>query len=396
MNKRFAVASEKIASIQSTLGIINQLRSLTGDYYQKYRDKTNYIISVDDEDYNAFDEVLVWLQENTPNGRKFKMVGYGRPGLVYDKSGRTSVYIDGHKISVALDKPEKPAGAAVMEDYGLSLSTSLRDRLVFTCPSKDAAYAVEAFLADLIREKNKRPTIVYVYNLNGIVSWSGNLLPHRDLKNVVLPEGVKEGFFEDFEKFRNSEEKYNQIGFPYHFGVLLSGPPGNGKSSFAAGLAHQYKMSLYNLPLSGIDSDKRIAEVLAGIMPNSILLIEDIDIFSRSISREQSPDGRDGLTLAGLLNALDGVATPHGLVTIITTNHPEKLDEALIRAGRIDHTIELHEPTDWQVETLFENVYGEELGVDPAKFKAMANVAKIIKKNLHDIESARLGIKNGE
>jgi ATP-dependent 26S proteasome regulatory subunit len=41
-------------------------------------------------------------------------------------------------------------------------------------------------------------------------------------------------------------------------------------------------------------------------------------------------------SLAGMLNALDGVWTPHGLVTVLTTNHVEALDDALIRAGRVD------------------------------------------------------------
>ena len=46
------------------------------------------------------------------------------------------------------------------------------------------------------------------------------------------------------------------------------------------------------------------------------------------------------LSFSGFLNALDGVATQEGNVLFMTTNHAERLDEALIRAGRIDERVE--------------------------------------------------------
>jgi chaperone BCS1 len=45
--------------------------------------------------------------------------------------------------------------------------------------------------------------------------------------------------------------------------------------------------------------------------------------------------------LSDLLNALDGLISVHSRIIIMTTNHPEKLDPALIRYGRVDHKIEL-------------------------------------------------------
>lgn len=44
-------------------------------------------------------------------------------------------------------------------------------------------------------------------------------------------------------------------------------------------------------------------------------------------------DSRVGISLSGLLNVIDGLASPEGRVLIMTTNHPEKLDHALIRPG---------------------------------------------------------------
>ena len=49
----------------------------------------------------------------------------------------------------------------------------------------------------------------------------------------------------------------------------------------------------------------------------------------------------DELNLAGLLNVLDGVVDTPERILIMTSNHPEKLDPALVRPGRIDKTIHL-------------------------------------------------------
>ena len=66
-----------------------------------------------------------------------------------------------------------------------------------------------------------------------------------------------------------------------------------------------------------------------------MLLLEDADVFHAATVRD---DNKDAVTLSGLLNALDGIATPHGLFTVLTTNRPGVLDDAVIRPGRIDLT----------------------------------------------------------
>ena len=64
-----------------------------------------------------------------------------------------------------------------------------------------------------------------------------------------------------------------------------------------------------------------------------MLLLEDIDVFHAMTERS---DDEPGATLATMLNALDGIWTPHGLITVMTTNKKEELDEAVIREGRVD------------------------------------------------------------
>ena len=63
------------------------------------------------------------------------------------------------------------------------------------------------------------------------------------------------------------------------------------------------------------------------------------------------------VTLSGLLNVLDGIFAPGGILLIMTTNHVEKLDEALIRPGRADRKIHFTHATRKQAEMLFCNMY---------------------------------------
>ena len=73
-----------------------------------------------------------------------------------------------------------------------------------------------------------------------------------------------------------------------------------------------------------------------------------------------------GISLSGLLNAIDGVASHEGRVLIMTTNHPEKLDDALIRPGRVDMQIEFTLAKRDQVKELFVRMYTSD-SAKPAK-----------------------------
>ena len=64
-----------------------------------------------------------------------------------------------------------------------------------------------------------------------------------------------------------------------------------------------------------------------------------------------------GISLSGLLNAIDGVASAEGRVLIMTTNHPEKLDAALVRPGRVDRKVEFQLAARNQISELFVRMY---------------------------------------
>lgn len=70
--------------------------------------------------------------------------------------------------------------------------------------------------------------------------------------------------------------------------------------------------------------------------------------------------GQDNMSLSGLLNAIDGVASHEGRVLIMMTNKPEALDEALIRPGRVDVQVAFANASSAQAAELFCRMYEAE------------------------------------
>ena len=76
---------------------------------------------------------------------------------------------------------------------------------------------------------------------------------------------------------------------------------------------------------------------------------------------------RDKLNLSGLLNVLDGVVDTPGRLVVLSTNHPEHLDPALIRPGRIDKKLLLGYMSAPHVVAMMEHYFQGALQVDQAQ-----------------------------
>jgi chaperone BCS1 len=175
--------------------------------------------------------------------------------------------------------------------------------------------------------------------------------PRRPLDSVVLDAGAAQTLHEDIRQFFGRRDWYARMGIPWRRGYLLYGPPGTGKTSVAYALAGELHLKLCTLSLTNPKlNDHSMADLLQRTPPRSLILIEDIDAF---FTARQKQDARIEVSFSGLLNALDGVAAQEGRIVVLTTNHREGLDAALIRPGRIDVAVELGNASPAQLRTLF-------------------------------------------
>lgn len=139
----------------------------------------------------------------------------------------------------------------------------------------------------------------------------------------------------------------------------MYGPPGTGKTSFVQAIAAELGLNICYLNLSGTNMDDDTLNQMLNSSPvKSIILLEDIDAIF--VQRESMKKKRNqGVSFSGLLNALDGVRSQEGRILIMTTNHREKLDPALMRPGRADVHVHLDYASERQMKELFTKFYPE-------------------------------------
>lgn len=209
----------------------------------------------------------------------------------------------------------------------------------------------------------------------------GNPRTKRMLGSVILDEGISEGILRDVKDFLSNGNWYHSRGIPYRRGYLLYGPPGSGKTSYIQALAGEldYNICILNLSENNL-TDDRLNHLMNHIPKRSILLLEDIDAAFNK--REQTSDQgyQSGVTFSGLLNALDGVASAEECITFMTTNHPEKLDPAMLRPGRIDYKVMINNASESQVERMFLRFYEDEKALCErfvSRFKELGLLGKV-------------------
>lgn len=148
--------------------------------------------------------------------------------------------------------------------------------------------------------------------------------------NLILPQQMKKELREDLRRFFASREIYETYGAPWKRGILLIGPPGNGKTHTIKALVNELGLpclyvksfkSSESVELSGM----RAVFARARLSAPCLIVLEDLDALVADENRSY------------LLNELDGFASNQGVVVVASTNHPEKLDPAILeRPSRFD------------------------------------------------------------
>ncbi|KAG9051333.1 hypothetical protein FS837_009600 [Tulasnella sp. UAMH 9824] len=276
----------------------------------------------------------------------------------------------GTYCQVTRTKPEGAAHGLGHEDGGqLVLTLYTRNRSVL---DNLISHARAQYL------KKSKPRLV-VHGTDHCGSWCQvTTKARRPLDSLILPTGVKEMLLHDARDFLRSEQWYADAGIQHKRGYLLYGPPGTGKSSTIHALAGELDLEIYALSLAanGMD-DAGLSRLIGSTPAHSIILIEDIDCAfpSREEKKRQKEAKEKGIvlaetqsriTLSGLLNVIDGVSSEEGRLLFATTNYVNRLDPALLRAGRMDVKIHYKMSTQDQIVNLFKRFYPAQKEEAPA------------------------------
>ncbi|KAG8828635.1 hypothetical protein FRC19_000022 [Serendipita sp. 401] len=312
---------------------------------------------------NSLDTTTGDLDEEEEDSEQFSH-GRRKKKVVFMPCHDTThtIYYGGHLLRVTRSKRNSDYGST--QELKISVVARSNDvikRLVLEAKKlyeADAEHRIHIYLADHY----------------GYWRYNGSR-QKRPLSSIVLEPGVKDMIVADCKDFLRSEDWYAERGIPYRRGYLLYGVPGSGKTSLIHALAGELGLDIYVVSLSAKGmNDTMLMNLMGRIPQRCILLLEDLDAaFTRSVTRDSTSTGvptttkttssslltttteNDGnsLSLSGLLNALDGVAASEGRLLFATTNHIDRLDEALRRPGRMDVWINFKHATKYQAEGIF-------------------------------------------
>jgi transitional endoplasmic reticulum ATPase len=164
---------------------------------------------------------------------------------------------------------------------------------------------------------------------------------------IVLPAKVKKEL-QQLQLVVQDPDRAAAFGVEPPSGVLLTGPPGTGKTTISRILAAQTRCSFYPISASDVtskwlgESEQLIRRLFQRAQENrpSIVFIDEID----AIASRRGSYGTYNRQVTELLTAIDGIGSRPGVLVLAATNREDQLDPALTRGGRLSRTIEIQLP----------------------------------------------------
>lgn len=303
--------------------------------------------------------------------------------------------------------------------YNTQLNNASKDEYVVVdtiklCNSRNDYAALKQFVKDVENDctiynmySNKQLSLFCLKKMGppSIKYSQSTLDPNKTFDNIFIQE--KQILIDKLDYFKNSRELCARIGKQYTLAFLFYGQPGCGKTSCIKAIAtylnrHIIRVNVqkvrtaddferlflskeinyYTIPLDQrlyvfeeVDCGEWGEMLMSRIQipkrkddkPTDTILLDlitkqhSINYSDKSSSSDEPTEKEFSLTLSNVLETLDGLHNMDGRMCIFTTNHPERIDPAILRPGRIDHIIEFKKMKKENINALYTAWFGHSI-----------------------------------
>jgi hypothetical protein len=385
----YYLTTNKISNVNSLTEIIANNSELNFRYdsndYDKYKDDKYIFMPINNkkilisEKYDIYFELITIKKDDDDNSEKKK-------DSLSTQKNKFIIILSKNKSFKNNKKIEK----SDIEILKLFLDECIKDYRLLTIDLNDKKqYIFEYKQSEKIDNRLELHFDKYLLEHNKNLKKNIFFEDKQKLINYIDPF-----VYDPNQLFNLGEEKYKRSGFTFKAGLLFYGSPGCGKTSTIKAILKYTNRHGIIINLSRVKTCEELENIFRkrkfdkkDVSGKQLCyILEDCDAFENNIistrkdkkdkykekdkEKNIQKDGEekndilnmarlieatcssvssrkddDELNLSCFLNILDGIIELHGIMIILTTNYPEKIDDALIRPGRIDFKYEFKKTT---------------------------------------------------
>lgn len=293
----------------------------------------------------------------------------------YSARTMTQMYIYKNTPIIVTRKWDKDSGASVT---------------MLTLNTKRSRKHIHEFIQKLNNVKHKYTSNLFEGQLD-YVDYGGRTgryidVDYKTFDDVFLPDEQQYQITNGIETFIKNIPWLEEHHIPTHYGILLYGTPGCGRTSIIKVLIHKYNVIPHYIQELGDLPQLVLEQLPKQKTPNNVIhmvICEDVDctLFNRQKGFKESEDTDEDnnlprlkpkrTSLSQVLNSIDGIVNPHNTIFVFTTNHIEELDPALIRPGRMDLRLEIKPCCEETLNKFTKKFFNREI---PSGFKCKPDV----------------------
>lgn len=180
----------------------------------------------------------------------------------------------------------------------------------------------------------------------------------REIDTIILNQDLKNKIINCINDYKNPDyvAKLESLGIKNKLNILLEGLPGTGKSSLINAIASMLNKNIAFFDLNQPEfTDSKFIKSIVKLPDNCICVFEDFD----SIFNKRDKTENTNISFSCILNFLDGMYSKKDLLIILTTNHKENIDPAILRPMRIDHIFNFTFASKYQCEQMYFKMFSD-------------------------------------